>query len=107
MVTTRVTVKFQARYQPQDLLFEICCDKSGDAKSLSRGTFIFHWSNRQGDGQRARKNKNRTLLQELTVSCLVKEYSSLPYVRRVSSSHHTDMKPFLDPINPETPLYWD
>ena len=38
MVITRVTVKVQARYRPQDLLFEICCDESGNGKSLSRGT---------------------------------------------------------------------
>jgi hypothetical protein len=40
------------------------------------------------------KTINRNLLQELTLSYLVKKYSSLHYVRRISRSQQKDMKPF-------------
>lgn len=84
IVIPHVTVKVQARYQPQDLRFQICCDKSDNGKSLSRGTFSsIGRIIREKDKGHVRirtKQWNRNHLQELTFSYLVKEYSSLHYV---------------------------
>jgi hypothetical protein len=63
-VVSRVTVKVQARYYPQDLHFEICCDKIGNGEKSFSGKFILHWSHHPWEGQSALKNKDETIEQK-------------------------------------------
>jgi len=66
VVIPRVAVKVQARYQPQELRFEICCDKRGNRKSLSRGILTSIDRIILGMDKRARKSKDKTIEQKLS-----------------------------------------
>ena len=82
VVIPRVAVKVQACYQPQELRSEICCDKSGNRKSLSQGILTSIGRIILGTDKRARKTKDKTIEQKLSAgieSCsFIQEMFFLP-----------------------------
>jgi hypothetical protein len=108
MLIPRVNVTVQARYQPLGVQFEICCENSGNGKSLPRETLSSLRRTIRGTYNgpvRLRTEQyNKNLLQELTVVHLVKEYSSFHYALTDTRLRQAKMDLFRNPLNPKTQL---
>jgi hypothetical protein len=97
MVIPRVTLLFSPAISHRTSSLRFLVTKMSMGK-VFLGELYFPLVALSGVRRKSPKNNNKTinrnLLQELTLSYLVKKYSSLHYTRRVSRSQQTDMEPF-------------